>query len=215
MKPCNQVLAYGPNFHGRVLPLYALYGNVNSKFYYCSKLFPNKDHFYTIFIYNGYRWEKTSTKEHKDIAHFMASYMRLSSFVRHQCIPSKRYHKTTEQFIKANAPKERKHPQPLCDNYSGCYSQSMVDGNGYNITSEEYNHELHNYSGIPVEYKRNRPVIGRYQGFNKFDGVGLERRDGMKIDQTKIRPEKSSTREKPTKATRISITGEITVINLA
>lgn len=192
MKPCSQVLAYGPNFHGRVLPLYALYGNVNNKLYYCSKLTPNSDKYYTIFIWDDYHfvWQKTSTQFHEDIRRFMASYMRLSSFVRQRCVPSKRYHKNTDLFLEKESPVFKLHPQPQYGKKSGCYSQSRVDGNGYDIKSEEKYKPLCNYSGIPVEYKGNKPVIGRHQGFNRFEGVGSDRRDGLKIDPTKCRPGK-------------------------
>lgn len=217
MKPCSQVLAYGPNFHGKVLPLYALYGSVNNKLYFCSKLFPNEDHFYTIFIWNGYHWVKDSTKNHGDIRHFMASYMHHPSFIRKKCVSCLRLkHKAEEKierkekeyakFFLATAPWDKKIPKPQCDKFSGCYSQSMVDGKGYNISLEEYYEELHNYSGLPAkDFELNKP----------FDGVGSNRKDGMKIDQTKIRPEKSSSQEKPKRAKRISITGQVTVIDLA
>lgn len=106
---------------------------------------------------------------------------------------SRKYHDRNGNI--AGSPRERLIPEPQ----SRCYRQSMVDGKGYNIDWEE-NVLDKNPDGTP--YKGVEAQSGAQ--FNEFEGIDYrltkdavydyadtKYRDGMKIDQTKIRPEKA------------------------
>jgi hypothetical protein len=95
----------------------------------------------------------------------------------------------------AGAPRERLIPEPSMR----CYRQSMVDGKGYNI---DWERNVLDKNADGTEYKGMESRRGTQ--FNEFEGVDyrLSRsvvddyadtkyRDGMKINQTKIRPDKS------------------------
>ena len=86
-----------------------------------------------------------------------------------------------------------------------CYKQSMVDGKGYSIDWEENIQAMpeEGYNGLPVQYPNGKKAAS----FTPFEGVTdtelATRRDGMKVNQTKIRPEK----EKSSKKIVIKING--------
>lgn len=97
----------------------------------------------------------------------------------------------------AGAPRERLIPEPSMR----CYKQSNVDGKGYSIDWESEYKAPVNADGI-TPYKGMESRRGTQ--FNEFEGIDyrLSRsvvddyadtkyRDGMKINQTKIRPDKS------------------------
>ena len=100
----------------------------------------------------------------------------------------------------AGAPRERLVPEPSMR----CYRQSMVDGKGYSIDWErnvlDKNPDGTPYKGVETQ---------RGTQFNEFEGVDYrlsksvvddyadtKYRDGMKVNQTKIRPEKSEKTKK-------------------
>lgn len=98
----------------------------------------------------------------------------------------------------AGAPRERLVPEPSMR----CYRQSMVDGKGYSINWER---NVLDKNADGTEYKGMESRRGTQ--FNEFEGVDyrLSRnviddyadtkyRDGMKVNQTKIRPEKSDSK---------------------
>lgn len=83
----------------------------------------------------------------------------------------------------------KKHPQPQ----SRCYKQAQVDGKGYDTYFEEIYRELENYSGLPVDYKREKPTMeskSSNPSFGFFEGTGATCRDGLKVKQIKCRPGK-------------------------
>lgn len=118
---------------------------------------------------------------------------------------SQYYHESRKYYTKngevAGAPRERLIPEPECR----IYKQSMVDGKGYSLDWEYENHEAVNpdgtpYTGMPAEKKMQ---------FNQFEGIDYrlqkgicddyadtKYKDGMKVNQTKIRPEKSEKTKK-------------------
>lgn len=196
MKPCSQVLAFGANFHGYRLPLYSLFGNVNGKLYVCTNLFPRKDKWYTIKIWDGYNWKIDSTQNHTDIRKYMKAYMSLDTFqrkkcIRCQCVMRERNKAEREEakFLLHTLPFNKKHPEPQYR----CFSQSRVDGRGYDISWESNTDPLYNYYGLPVEYRNNMPAMeGKtMNNLGHFDGVGSSRKDGLKVPQTKCRPGKT------------------------
>lgn len=111
---------------------------------------------------------------------------KVGSF-KNPCIESyrkeKQIHSVSQQYGL------RKHPQPTMR----CYKQAMVDGKGYEISWEENVQPLDGYNGLPVEYNNNTPKIA----FTAFEGItdtdAFKRRDGMKVKQTSIRPQKQTT----------------------
>lgn len=85
----------------------------------------------------------------------------------------------------------RKHPEPT----SRCYKQAQVDGRGYDISWEENVQPMkdsygYDYNGMSVPY----PNGQKQACFTPFEGITdtyeARRRDGMKVNQTKCRPEK-------------------------
>lgn len=100
----------------------------------------------------------------------------------------------------AGAPRERLVPEPSMR----CYRQSMVDGKGYNIDWErnvfDKNPDGTPYKGVETQ---------RGTQFNEFEGIDYrlsqnviddyadtKYKDGMKVNQTKIRPEKTEKSKK-------------------
>lgn len=86
----------------------------------------------------------------------------------------------------------KKHPQPQ----ARCYKQAQVDGKGYDTYFEETYRELENYSGLPVDYRREKPTMeskSSNPSFGYFEGTGSACRDGMKVKQIKCRPGKPYT----------------------
>lgn len=86
----------------------------------------------------------------------------------------------------------RKHPQPQ----SRCYKQAQVDGKNWDISWEERVQPMkdadgYNYNGCPVQYNPNDTKQAPFTSFEGFtDTYEAHRRDGMKVNQTKCRPEK-------------------------
>ena len=102
---------------------------------------------------------------------------------------------TQRKIINACGPQERKIPQPQ----SRCFKQCQVDGRGYNISWEENYYEPTNYpvrnnryTGNPVEYEKGhtlpKAAFTPFEGFTDSDYA--RRRDGLKIDPTKCKPQK-------------------------
>lgn len=119
-------------------------------------------------------------------------------------ICGKYYHESRKYQNKngevAGAPRERLVPEPSMR----CYRQSMVDGKGYNIDWErnvlDKNPDGTPYKGVETQ---------RDTQFNEFEGIDYrlsqnviddyadtKYRDGMKVNQTKIRPEKTEKSKK-------------------
>lgn len=197
MKQCKQVKNFGTNFHGWVLPRYALFGTVNEKLYVCAnfKFGRTKDGtvvpYYRIRIWNGYRWEDSTTREHPDIRRAMSKFMHSDEFVKHAPVKCERRMKAMRDELMYGAPHEKRHPIPQYGHKSGCYSQSRVDGRGYDISWEESYTELTNYSGMPVEYISQSFLSKPKAAFTPFDGLLDDvKKDGMKVKQIKCRPGK-------------------------
>lgn len=117
--------------------------------------------------------------------------------------PRKEAVKVAEMYsqVAHSACKVRKAQEPQ----ARCYKQSMVDGKGYSIDWEAEIQAMpeEGYNGLPVQYPNGKKAAS----FTSFEGVTdteqAMRRDGMKVNQTKIRPEK----EKNTKKIVIKING--------
>lgn len=83
-----------------------------------------------------------------------------------------------------------KHPTPTMR----CYKQAMVDGKGYDISWEERVQPMpeEGYNGLPVEYPNGKKQVS----FMPFEGITdtreFNRKNGMKVNQTKIRPQKTA-----------------------
>lgn len=86
-----------------------------------------------------------------------------------------------------------KHPEPQ----SRCFKQAQVDGKGYNIAWERNIQPMqdidgYHYNGCPVHYESGKQLPPA--AFTSFEGVTdterARRRDGMKVNQTKCRPQK-------------------------
>lgn len=213
MRPCTQVLHIGPNFHGWTFPQYSLFGNVSGTLYVCTNVFgythdkkSRKD--FPLSVWNGFRWVGDTTENHPDIKRYMLAYMREKSFVRKHCVKCEHHLQKIEQEQKdllACGPQFKKHPQPSFGSKSGCYSQSRVDGRGYDISWEEnivgmtdaYGNK---YTGVPVQYSDFKPVatFAAFEGYT--DTPEAKRRDGMKVKQIKCRPTKDDPKEVAEKA---------------
>lgn len=219
MRPCTQVLHIGPNFHGWTLPQYSLFGNVSGTLYVCTNVFGYthegldkkfrtvkiKD--FPLSVWNGYRWVGDTTENHPDIRRFILAYMREKSFVREHCVKCEHHMAKHEREVQDNIralssciPQFKKHPQPLYGQRSGCYSQSRVDGRGYDISWEENIVGMTDtygstYTGVPVQYSDFKPVatFSAFEGYT--DTPEAKRRDGMKVKQIKCRPTKDDPKE--------------------
>lgn len=215
MKPCTQILHIGPNFHGWTFPQYSLFGNVSGTLYVCTNVFGythgnRKD--FPLNVWNGYRWVSDTTENHPDIRRFMVAYMREKSFVRKHCVKCEHHMAKHEREVQDNIralsscmPQFKKHPQPLYGQRSGCYSQSRVDGRGYDISWEENIVGMtddygNTYTGVPVQYSGFKPVatFAAFEGYT--DTPEAKRRDGMKVKQIKCRPTKDDPKEVAEKA---------------
>lgn len=110
--------------------------------------------------------------------------------------PRKEAVKVAEMYsqVAHSACKVRKAQEPQ----ARCYKQSMVDGKGYSIDWEENIQSMseEGYNGLPVQYPNGKKVAS----FTPFEGVTdtelATRRDGMKVNQTKIRPETKKNTDK-------------------
>ena len=213
MRPCTQILHIGPNFHGWTLPQYSLFGNVSGTLYVCTNVFgythglDKKFRDFPLSVWNGYRWVGDTTENHPDIRRFILAYMRETTFVRKHCVKCEHHMAKHERDVQENIralsscmPQFKKHPQPLYGAKSGCYSQSRVDGRGYDISWEEnivgmVDKYGNTYTGVPVQYSGSKPVAA----FSAFEGYTdtpeAKRRDGMKIKQVKCRPTKDDPKE--------------------
>lgn len=199
MRVCNQILKLGVNFHGWTLPLYSLYGSVDGTLYVCTNLFPRKDHWYNIKVWNGYRFVDETTEHFPAIRKAIKSYMTSDTFVRTKCVKCE--HKTRAKKREFHASKRdlnsimphAKKPQTYVHG-TDCYSQSCVDGKNYDLSMDERVYcEPFTVSGVPVEYRGSKPVAT----FSHFDGLLDDvQNDHMKIKQVKIRPEKDSAKRR-------------------
>ena len=110
--------------------------------------------------------------------------------------PRKEAVKVAEMYsqVAHSACKVRKAQEPQ----ARCYKQSMVDGKGYSIDWEENIQPTpeEGYNGLPVQYPNGKKAAS----FTPFEGVTdtelATRRDGMKVNQTKIRPETKKNTDK-------------------
>ena len=208
MRPCTQVLHIGPNFPGWTLPQYSLFGNVSGTLYVCTNVFgythdkkSRKD--FPLSVWNGYRWVRDTTENHPDIRRFILAYMREKSFVRKHCVKCEHHMRYVDEQVaelRAMMPQFKKHPQPMYGQRSGCYSQSRVDGRGYDISWEENIVGMtddygNTYTGVPVQYSDFKPVatFAAFEGYT--DTPEAKRRDGMKVKQIKCRPTKDDPKE--------------------
>lgn len=117
-------------------------------------------------------------------------------------------------------PQRKQHPQPQFGQKSGCYSQSRVDGRGYDISWEEdiiidENTRLYGYNGCPVEFIGSHVSMAANTTNTVFMPFGEPdpdvHKDHLKINQTKIRPEKTR-KDGKIRITRTSVNGTVTVI---
>lgn len=214
MRPCTQVLHIGPNFHGWTLPQYSLFGNINGTLYVCTNVFgythdkkSRKD--FPLSVWNGYRWVGDTTENYPSIRRFILAYMRdEKSFVREHCVKCEHHMRYVDEQVaelRAMMPQFKKHPQPMYGHRSGCYSQSRVDGRGYDISWEENIVGMTDaygdtYTGVPVQYSEFKPVatFAAFEGYT--DTPEAKRRDGMKVKQIKCRPTKDDPKEVAEKA---------------
>lgn len=221
MRPCTQVLHIGPNFHGWTLPQYSLFGNINGTLYVCTNVFGYthegldkklrtvkiKD--FPLSVWNGYRWVGDTTENYPSIRRFILAYMRdEKSFVREHCVKCEHHMRYVDEQVaelRAMMPQFKKHPQPLYGQRSGCYSQSRVDGRGYDISWEENIVGMtddygNTYTGVSVQYSDSKPVatFAAFEGYT--DTPEAKRRDGMKVKQIKCRPTKDDPKEVAEKA---------------
>ena len=214
MRPCTQVLHIGPNFHGWTLPQYSLFGNINGTLYVCTNVFgythdkkSRKE--FPLSVWNGYRWVGDTTENYPSIRRFILAYMRdEKSFVREHCVKCEHHMRYVDEQVaklRAMMPQFKKHPQPMYGHRSGCYSQSRVDGRGYDISWEENIVGMTDaygdtYTGVPVQYSDFKPVatFAAFEGYT--DTPEAKRRDGMKVKQVKCRPTKDDPKEVAEKA---------------
>lgn len=181
MKPCKQNLNFGACLFGRVLPLYCLFGNVSGITYYSDSR--------GLHVYNTRRqaWQKArmDNPRYNRIFGYMEAFCETPGYIDKPTIECIRYNRDMTAVV----PREKKHPEPMYGKTSGCYSQARVDGRGYNNDWEEKNIPNRG-NGLPVEYNQNKPVA-TFKSFEGYtDTPEAKRRDGLKVDQTKIRPEK-------------------------
>lgn len=209
MRPCTQVLHIGPCFHGWTLPQYALFGDVSRTFYVCTNVFgythtvnskPVKD--FPLKIWNGYRWVENTTENYPAIRRYILTYMKNDGVKKHcvKCAHHMRYVDEQVSELRAMMPQMKKHPQPMYGSRSGCYSQSRVDGQGYDISWEETYKPATDmfgdtYKGVAVQFSGSKPVasFGTFEGYT--DTPEAKRRDGMKVKQIKCRPTKDDPKE--------------------
>lgn len=189
------------------VPSGAVYGRITPNMYiYISDFnqFKTERPKYTMYILDmrsDKRFRRTSLTPNNFAYKAILAFIKTNNLTG---VCSKYYQKNRKYYDKngniAGAPRERLIPQPQ----SRCYRQSMVDGKGYDISWEE-NVLDKNPDGTPykgVEAQRNIQ-------FNEFEGIDYrltkdaiydyddtKYRDGMKVDQTKIRPEKSGKNNK-------------------
>lgn len=209
MRPCTQVLAGGPKFHGYTLPLYALFGDVSGQFYICRDLFPRKDGYYNILLWNGFRYVDATTKECPEIRRWISRYMHSDSFIRKKCIAQnhgalrRKAMREEREMLREVCPHERK-PQVLQGRTYGSSTKPEYFSNGQKISVQwdeivRIDEPMRSY-GLPVEYGSRMPKAtqnGVLLTTKSFDELREEEphKDHMKVKQTKIRPEKTQSRK--------------------
>lgn len=191
------------------IPKGAVYGRITPNMYiYVSDFeqFKIERPKYTMFLLdmrsdNNFR--RVSLTKNNFAYEPIISFIKAHNLIGSTC--SKYYNNTRKYYTKngevAGAPRERLIPQPE----SRIYKQSMVDGKDYSLDWEYENHKAVNsdgtpYTGIPAEKKMQ---------FNQFEGIDYKLqkgvcddyadtkyKDGMKVNQTKIRPEKNKDSKK-------------------
>lgn len=191
MKPCKQVKAFGTCIFGRVLPLYSLFGNVSGiTYYYDTK---------GLHVYNNntLHWflAKVPQKRYNEIFTYINAFCVSPEYINKPTVECRRDGRAIASLV----PREKKHPQPMYGKTSGCYSQARVDGRGYNLDWEEKVLPVHG-DGLPVYYEKGhtKPIAA----FTSFEGYTdtpeAKRRDGLKVDPKKVRPEKAEQKKKIT-----------------
>ena len=199
MRPCNQVRQHGANFHGYILPINALYGNVSGTMYICTNVYgysvPTgkfkalkngrvveiKKRHYPLKVWNGFRYIDTTTEKYPQIRAYIMEYMKSPDFIRGeviQCGFKTRKKAKEHKDILSVCPKIKRHPQAQYGAKSGCYSQSRVDGRGYSIDWEEKSMPLElNSHGMDCLWnecqstKTERKLSIRPATMNPFEGV--------------------------------------------
>lgn len=198
--------------YGRILvPYVDIYGSITNDyvFFVCDKPKMLKTHTLSIHIMKR-EWNNNATCAVKRITWhdikvgvnhpiFIAvrdkcleigGYPKVTTFVDPRKEANRKAAKTAEMYsqVAHSACKIRKAQEPQ----ARCYKQSMVDGKGYSIDWEENIQSMpeEGYNGLPVQYPNGK----KGASFTPFEGVTdteiARRKDGMKVNQTKIRPEK-------------------------
>ena len=191
------------------IPCGAVYGRITPNMYiYISDFdqFQSSQPKYTMYILDmrsDKRFRRTSLTPNNFAYKPIIAFIKANKLTG---ICGKYYHESRKYQNKngevAGAPRERLIPEPQ----SRCYRQSMVDGKGYNIDWEE-NVLDKNPDGTPYKGVESQ----RGTQFNEFEGIDYrldknvisdyadtKYRDGMKVDQTKCRPNKKSNSKKIT-----------------
>ena len=167
------------------IPAGALYGRITPNIYiYISDFdqFKQSSPKYTMYIMDMRSYKKfrrvSLTKNnfaYKPILRFIKAH-NLTGVCGRYYHESRKYQNKNGEV--AGAPRERLIPEPSMR----CYRQSMVDGKGYSIDWER------NVLDKNADGRLSRNVIDDY--------ADTKYRDGMKVNQTKIRPEKSEKTKK-------------------
>ena len=217
MKDCSQTKDFTVFIFGDTLPKNILYGKVHGKVYTCdyftASFRTTRGHAYFIKVRDEKRghWINTDTRSHADI------FMAIEKYCHENEIHGERIevcqNKTArkkEAFYAAKRA-ESKHGQIIaCEmeeagkprelrgqNYAGCTSvQRSKIGN---VETEKVWEDLRNPKPIPADYwergyaqpfEMGQTTSGTINGAYTRSGFEVKR-DGMKVDQTKIRPSKT------------------------
>ena len=185
------------------IPAGAVYGRITPNMYiYISDFnqFEKKSDRYAMYILDmrsDKKFRRTTLTKNNFAYNTIVEFVKINNLTG---VCSQYYNETRKYYNKngevTGAPHERLIPTPECR----VYKQSMVDGKGYSIEWEAENHEPTNEDGTPYN---GVPAPTKVQ-FNEFEGIDFrlqkdicndyadtKYKDGMKVNQTKIRPEKT------------------------
>ena len=222
MRECNQSKDWTVSLFGDTLPKNILYGKVHGKVYTCDYFTASfktaRGHAYFIKVHDEKRgrWINTDTISNGDIFMAIEKYCRENTIhgTRIEVCQNKTARKKEAFFAAKRA--ENKHGQIIAremeeagkprelrgQNYGGCTSvQRSKIGN---VETDKVWDDVRNPNPISADcwekgyvqpFEMGQTTSGNVDG--KYTRSGFEvKRDGMKVDQKKIRPSKTQSAEK-------------------
>lgn len=222
----------GENLFGFVIPAGAIFGAVNGRYYVCydfTEHLRKLDGFYNFLVYSPKRarFEINHSANNRRIHDLIEQYLKLHPNKKGTVCPKPELRTRTKNrafharkkaeaeerrewadFMHENAPRERK-PQT---GFTGAYSQSVIDGKGYNLDWEYNVQELPNIfrggdPGTVVQsphlfrkpFEHGQETAGNNGRYTVSPDV-YSRRDGMKTSFKDYRPKNNRPKYTPGKA---------------